>query len=216
MADPLTLKIVSTDDALSEALALARRPVWLPGLDMIVVPAGLDADQVNAALMDTGTLPPPAGTPVAAVSDVPELDLAAGTLGMVQEAEAGTEGPTVLVGEHAVPFDARRFAPAHATTYLRLQHYRARLRHVVAVSGPSADLRYISVAAHAATAAITLLGTPDQIYRMVGPRDSAGVPVSAEFRRVLSAAGHASVRVVGVDGTVVSDLPLSDRRTDWP
>lgn len=214
MADPLLLKIVSTDDILCAALSEALRPTWLPGLDMIVVPAGLDADQVNAALSETSAdAPPPAGTPVAAVTDAPEWGLAAGTLGMMQDGADTEPGPLVLVGEHTVPWAPGRFAPAHATTYLRLQHYRRRLRHVVAVSGPSADLRYFSVAAQAARSAITLLGTPDQVYRMVGPRDSSGVPSSVEFRRVLRAAGHASVRVLGADGRELATLPLSDHRT---
>lgn len=204
MGDTLTLRILTTERPVDGAVALARGGGFLPGLDMVVLPAGLDADHVNALL---GALPPGDGEPVTAQRDQPAAGVRAGDLGMIQA--SGDGALSVLVGETAVPFDGRDFGPAWAMTYLRLQGYAGRFRHVIAASGPSADLRYAAVAARAATAALTVLGTPDQVFRMVGPRDARGVPVSREFRIAVGGGGRRLIRVVEEGGAVLADLPLA-------
>lgn len=200
MARRLDLCILTAEQPLEAALAEAHDAAFLPGLDILALPAGLDVERINALLTDS---PPAPGTPVIATGDA---GVPAGALGMVQEADDG--GRTVHLGTADVAWRAAAFAPAFALLYLRLQQYPRRFRHVVAVSGPSTDLRYLSVAAHAATAAVTVIGTPDQIFRMVGPRDAAGVPVSPELHRVLAGAGYDGVRVLGPHRAVLADRSL--------
>lgn len=204
MSGILRFRIITTDWPVEAALALAHGSGFLPGVDVLVLPAGLDVERVNALL---GGTPPGEGAPVTALRDDLSLGVAAGDLGMVQTDEEG-RGLAVLLGQHVAPFDARLFAPAWAMTYLALQRHAARFRHVVAASGPSTDLRYAAVAARAATAEVTVLGTPDQIFRMVGPRDGAGVPASPEFRTAVGGGGHRVVRIVGGGGVTIAELPL--------
>lgn len=200
-----TLRILTAEAPLEAALMVATEAALLPGVDVIAVPAGLDAERLNT--LRGATEPPAAGTPVMAAMDLPDLGLPAGALGMVEAPERAGDGLRVVVDGtgRVVPWDGALFTPAHAVTYLRLQRQVRRFRHVVAVSGPSTDLRYLSVAARAATAAVTLAGTPDQLFRMAGPRDARGVPVSAEVKRVLRAAGHPALRVLNGAGEVVAE-----------
>lgn len=209
MAETLTLRIVTTECAVDGALALAGAPAFLPGVDVVALPAGLDVERVNGLL---GATVPAAGQPVAALRDLPAEGVRAGDLGMLEEDDVAVGGRLrVLVGERSLTFTPRSFAPAWAMTFLRLQAYGGRFRHVIAASGPSTDLRYLAVAARAATAAVTVLGTPDQIFRMVGPRDAAGVPASSEFRIAVSGGGHRRVRVTGEGGTILGELILARR-----
>ncbi len=203
MAETLTLRILVSDWPLDAALALARGGGILPGVDVVAVPAGLDADRLNHLLAGS---PPAEGTPVMAVRPLPATGVAVGTLGMLQQDEGGHLG--VLVGEAMVPFDGRDFHPAFALTYLALQRHAGRFRRVLAVSGPGVDLRYAAVAARAATAEVIVLGTPDQVFPMVGPRDAEGVPVSPEFRVAVSGGGHRLLRVVEDGGATLAEVSL--------
>lgn len=211
MPDVLTLRIVTTDHPVDAAVAEARRPGFLPGVDVVALPAGLDVERVNALLAGPA---PGEGAPVMALLDRPAEGIAGGDLGMVQRADppdlaAPGGGLSVLLGERVVPYDPRAFVPAWAMTFLRLQRYGGRFRHVVAASGPSTDLRYAAVAARAATAALTVLGTPDQIFRMLGPRDAAGVPASRDLRIAVGGGGHRLLRVVDpATGVPLAELPL--------
>lgn len=123
MTDSLTLRILVTDWPLDAALALARGGSFLPGVDVVAVPAGLDADRLNHLLAGA---PPGEGTPVAAARTRMADGVAAGQLGMLQRDDDGRLG--VLMGEAVLPYDGDAFHPAFALTYLALQHHPGRFR----------------------------------------------------------------------------------------
>jgi hypothetical protein len=209
-----TLNIVSVSDSSETDLyieRLLRSGVdHILGADMIVIDGAGSKTPYNSP---GGRSTPRTNDFVVCNVNLHDHDVYNGDLGLVVD---GPNGPVVEIGEKKVPLTAE-FSIATALSFHKVQGMS--FRNVVAVAAArrtsERDLdRYLAVVADAAKDTLTVVGTRDDLEKILGPIGPDAVPELDELGRRLQGCWPAtwSVQIDGRPVATVDTYPSAGPR----